>query len=44
MKQMKRVLFSGLFCIGSGIASNLHLNIDVVFFIPVGQIHLVELL
>ncbi|MGL6324581.1 hypothetical protein [Aeromonas caviae] len=42
MKQMRRFLLTGLFCIGSGIASNLHLNIDVVFFVPVGQMHLVD--
>ncbi|MGL6304124.1 hypothetical protein ACSZMJ_20180 [Aeromonas caviae] len=42
MKKMKRLLLAGLFCISSGIASNLHLNIDVVFFVPVGQMHLVD--
>lgn len=42
MKQMRHFLLAGLLCISSGIASHLHLNIDVVFFIPVGQLHLVE--
>lgn len=42
MKQVQRLVLAGLFCIGSGIASNLHLNIDVVFFVPVGQVDLVK--
>ena len=42
MKQVQRLVLAGLFCIGSGIASNLYLNIDVVFFVPVGQVGLVK--
>lgn len=42
MKQLRRLLLTGVFYIGSGFASNLHLNIDVVLFVPNGQIHLVE--
>lgn len=42
MKQAQRLVLAGLFCISSGIASNLHLNIDVVFFVPVGQVDLVK--
>lgn len=42
MKRVHRLLLTGALCVGSGAVSNLHINIDVVFFIQAGQMRFFE--
>jgi len=42
MKRVRRILLAGALCLGSGVAINLQVTVDVMFLVPAGQAQLFD--